>query len=129
MIARSSLPSLSSARGFPSLANPSGWRRLAVLTLAACALLALPGTAAHAQGGTIQFSGRIVEPPCSFQVDAAATRVQPNCARPAFGQVGFVDLYSGRKLGSSTLTIASAPFAIPGQGTRRNPMIVTVDYR
>lgn len=130
MIARSSLPSLSFARAIPILTDLSGWqRRLAVLPLATAALVALSGAAAHAEGGIIQFTGRIVEPPCSFQVDSAATRVQPNCARPAFGQVGFVDLYSGRKLGSAKLTIASAPFAIPGQGSRRDPMIVTVDYR
>ncbi|GAB7534164.1 hypothetical protein [Burkholderia sp. 3C] len=93
-------------------------------------ILAAAATAshgAHAESGTIHFSGRIVEPPCAFGLDA--THLQPRCARPASAEITFADALDKRTLATAALVASGAPIALPAEARRGDAMVVTVNYR
>ncbi|UVE68547.1 type 1 fimbrial protein [Burkholderia pyrrocinia] len=96
-------------------------------------LLASSSSFAAGASGTIYFSGMIVEPPCSFALDAADAahaNVRPDCPRPATGQIAFVDAASQRSLKTTTFTQASRAIVLPNRpGNNRAPMIAVVTYQ
>jgi hypothetical protein len=99
----------------------------------AASLLASSPSFADSSSGIVRFTGMIVEPPCSFALDAAGTtpaRVRPDCPRPAAGQIAFVDAASSRTLKTATFTQASHPIALPSRAANeRAPMIAIVTYQ
>lgn len=98
----------------------------------AASLLATSSSFAAGASGIIHFSGMIVEPPCSFALDAtgaAPAQVRPDCPRPAIGQIAFVDAASMQAVKTTTFTQASRAIVLPKRpGNNLAPMIAVVTY-
>ncbi|RQS68692.1 type 1 fimbrial protein [Burkholderia sp. Bp8963] len=101
--------------------------------LLAASLLASPPSFADGGSGIIHFTGMIVEPPCSFAVDAAnAARasVRPECPRPASGQIAFVDPATRLAVKTTTFTQLSHSIDLPNRtNNAHSPMIAIVTYQ
>ncbi|MBN3787010.1 type 1 fimbrial protein [Burkholderia sp. Ac-20353] len=101
--------------------------------LLAASLLVSPPSFADGVSGTIRFIGMIVEPPCSFAVDAAnAARasVRPECPRPASGQIAFVDAATQQTVRTTTFTQLSHSIDLPNRANNaHSPMIAIVTYQ
>ncbi|AOI76116.1 hypothetical protein [Burkholderia sp. NRF60-BP8] len=99
----------------------------------AASLLATSSSFAAGTSGIIYFTGMIVEPPCSFALDAAGTapaRVRADCPRPATGQIAFVDAASMQAVKTTTFTQASRAIVLPNRpGNDHTPMIAVVTYQ
>ncbi|MBR8450304.1 type 1 fimbrial protein [Burkholderia multivorans] len=93
-------------------------------------LLASSLSFAGATSGVIHFSGMIVEPPCSFALDAPAAHVRPDCPRPTAGRIEFVDAETLQPVRTTTFTQASRAIVLPTRpGGERSPMIAIVTYQ
>ncbi|MGS0891429.1 type 1 fimbrial protein [Burkholderia stagnalis] len=108
--------------------------RLTAASLAlAASLLATSSSFAAGASGIIHFSGMIVEPPCSFALDAAGAapaRVRPECPRPASGQIAFVDAASRQAVKTTTFTQTSRAIVLPDRpGNNHAPIIAVVTYQ
>ena len=98
----------------------------------AASLLASSSSFAAGASGIIYFSGMIVEPPCSFALDANAAQahVRPDCPRPVAGQIAFVDAATQRSLKTALFTQASRAIVLPDRpGNDHAPMIAVVTYQ
>ena len=108
-------------------------RPIAASFVLAASLLATSSSFAAGASGTIYFSGMIVEPPCSFAVDTADVargHVRPDCPRPAYGQIAFVDAASQQAIKTTTFTQASRAIVLPNRpGNSQAPMIAVVTYQ
>ena len=93
-------------------------RPIAASFVLAATLLATSSSFAAGASGVITFSGMIVEPPCSFAVDTADPargHVRPDCPRPAYGQIAFVDAASQQAIKTTTFTQASRAIVLPNR--------------
>ncbi|KVC55776.1 hypothetical protein WS63_22170 [Burkholderia stagnalis] len=108
-------------------------RAIAASFVLAASLLATSSPFAAGTSGIIQFTGMIVEPPCSFALDAAAgvpASVRPDCPRPTSGQIAFVDAASQQAVKTTTFTQASRAIVLPKRaGNAQAPMIAIVTYQ
>lgn len=108
-------------------------RPIAASFVLAATLLATSSSFAAGASGVITFSGMIVEPPCSFAVDTADPargHVRPDCPRPAYGQIAFVDAASQQAIKTTTFTQASRAIVLPNRpGHNQAPMIAVVTYQ
>lgn len=99
----------------------------------ALSLLAPPSSFAGEVSGIIHFTGTIVEPPCSFDLDAARTapaRVRPSCPRPAAGSVEFIDATTQQPLKTTQFTQLSRSIDLPNRpNASRSPMIAVITYQ
>ncbi|WP_323121135.1 type 1 fimbrial protein [Burkholderia alba] len=89
--------------------------------------------AAGAQSGIIRFSGMIVEPPCSFSLDAdqpGRPQLRSDCPRPATGDVSLVDPGSRTTLRTVRFTQLTKSIGLPaGKGGSPSAMIAIVTYQ
>ncbi|AOI88216.1 type 1 fimbrial protein [Burkholderia pseudomultivorans] len=108
-------------------------RLIAASFVLAASLLGTSASFAAGASGIIHFTGMIVEPPCSFALDApdtAPAHVRPDCPRPATGQIAFVDAASMQAIRTTTFTQASRAIVLPDRpGRNRAPMIAVVTYQ
>ncbi|WGS45817.1 type 1 fimbrial protein [Burkholderia sp. JSH-S8] len=108
-------------------------RVIAASFVLAASLLATSSSFAADASGIIRFTGMIVEPPCSFALDAAAgarASVRPDCPRPATGQIAFVDAASRQAVKTTSFTQASRAIVLPNRpGNDHAPMIAIVTYQ
>ncbi|MGU7778749.1 type 1 fimbrial protein [Burkholderia sp. PU8-34] len=108
-------------------------RFLAASFMLAASLLASSSCFAEGTSGIIRFTGMIVEPPCSFDIDAANAAhasVHPACPRPAAGQIAFVDAATQQAVKTTTFTQLSRAIDLPNRaGKLHSPMIAIVTYQ
>ncbi|RQS07254.1 type 1 fimbrial protein [Burkholderia sp. Bp9002] len=108
-------------------------RLIAASFALAASLLASSPSFADGVSGIIRFTGMIVEPPCSFDVDAgnpARASVRPACPRPASGQIAFVDAATRQAIKTTSFTQASRAIVLPNRpGNDHAPMIAIVTYQ
>ncbi|TCW77961.1 hypothetical protein C5O80_32810 [Burkholderia sp. SRS-46] len=99
----------------------------------AVSLLASSPSFAGEASGIIHFTGMIVEPPCSFDVDAgnaARASVRPDCPRPAAGRIAFVDAATQQAVKTTTFTQLSRSIDLPNRPDKSHaPMIAVVTYQ
>ncbi|MGZ2747316.1 type 1 fimbrial protein [Burkholderia stagnalis] len=108
-------------------------RVIATSFVLAASLLATSSSFAAGASGIIRFTGMIVEPPCSFALDATAgapASMRPDCPRPATGQIAFVDAASLHAIKTTTFTQASRAIVLPNRpGHDHAPLIAVVTYQ
>ncbi|WP_420995736.1 type 1 fimbrial protein [Cupriavidus sp. 30B13] len=95
----------------------------------AASLLLSCATAGAQTGGTIRFSGTVVEPPCSFSASPGASnqmRFHASCPRPVAGKVAFTGASGLIPSHHVRFTHRTKSIGLPAISTARHSRLVAV---